>query len=431
MKKNQTLGFFILCSMICFSCVKKEQKVSDSGQVIKLLNNSQSEQALDEVNALLKNDPHNEELLYLKASALSMSAGVDVYKLFPILKVKIFDVAMSQWSDHREFEKKMNSRRTMGKDEEVKEDSKEGRVYKELNPESIKFKIKDFYVQKSYESNKENIFHLWIYFETSANVKDRDFGYVYIEFDKVKDQIYDLFEFKENPNYSRSLKPEYTFNHPLLRNLIIASVEKQHRDDWFDREKKRKKNETDLKMLQGLWSVLDMIPLIKKIPKIDVNGFKKLEEAQDILFNLHKKNIYSKNEIFQKSRKQMMMISALKLIARFQVGIDFDKLNDPSDFYCATNDSLPEQLVEARKDIQFILNGIEDPAIREKNKELFNEIEVNLKKRGEEIDGDPDLKAHTIKAFKKSLEKSRFENCNIEPQQEESETEEQTSETDH
>ena len=123
-------GLIIILSIFVLqSCIKKEQKVTEEAKVIQLLNQSDADAALVKINALLKSDPNNENLLYLKASAISMIAGIDVYRLFPILKAKIFDVAITQWADKRES---MRERRAL---------TKADLVYTPLDPNAILYEF--------------------------------------------------------------------------------------------------------------------------------------------------------------------------------------------------------------------------------------------------------------------------------------------------
>lgn len=418
MMNKLVIAFLVPCFLLS-SCIKKEQKISDSGKVIQLLNKNEGDEALREVEQLLEKDPTNEELLYLKASALSILAGVDIYNLFPLLKAKMFDVAISQWSENREFEKRMKNRRDFGSNDDAREDKeKTGLKYIEPKKEKIKFTIQNFnqWVQ---QSGGKSIGHVYLDF-ISPTTGDDEVIHIYKQF-MLGDAESEIF-FKES-----SRRDEYdpvdvdTLNDQNinLRNFVIPEILKRHKLVWDEREEKKHKQKSDLKMIQGLWAVLDMLPLIKKIPRIDLDKFKRLEIAQEILLDLVKKNAKNKNASYEKSRKQLLMISSLKIIARIQVGIELDKIDTPTDFYCYTNDDFPEQIVEGRKDVALILYGIDDENIREKNAEVFSDIDNILKDMDKRIGNEPEVREQLIKSLTDDLRKTR-EECNMATEEESS-----------
>jgi hypothetical protein len=407
---QRVLVLFII-SFLGISCIKKEQKVSGSGEVIKLLNDSQSDDALSQVNKLLEKDPENEELLYLKASALSMSAGVDVYKLFPILKMQIFDVAMNQWGAHREFEKKAKNRRNGVQDDTKlsKEDEKNIRTYKEPKRSQIKYTIDYSYI---YSTNMINNNPTSFSYSLTYSTNLRDSGYYIQGNADINDPVVQMFDLN-----TRQLKKEYVENDSFFREKILDAILAAHKEGWERREQKRLQTQKEVKAAQAAWSILDMLPLIKTIPQIDKDQFTKLEEAQSILTALFKKNLETKNEVYLKSKKQLMMLSSLKLIGRFQSSIDLENINSPTDFICNTNESFAEQIYDGRKDVGLILYGLEDDGLKEKNKDIFEDLKARIERTNNNEEKNSEYREETIQEINNSLKTLR-KTCNS-PEEEE------------
>lgn len=75
-------------------------------QVIAALNTDQADKALGMAIAGEHSFPGDPEFTYYKAQAYSLKAEIDIYTLFPIVQMQIFDVAINEWNKANEFEKR-------------------------------------------------------------------------------------------------------------------------------------------------------------------------------------------------------------------------------------------------------------------------------------------------------------------------------------
>lgn len=392
----------ILALLISSACIKKEEQQSSEAQIVDLLNQNQIDPALQKINEELSLNK-TDELLYLKASALSMKAGIDIYALFPLLKVKIFDVAISQWSENREFQKKSDAQKTgvilSSKDIEDQKNGNYKKDYVPLEGAALDYKIA----------------HMWITNRTpghgsceigmnliSVTTIDAPLWYTTIlDSEEICDDLANYRITPENFEVSSSLDLE-----------IRKYISENHRIMWFDKREKINRNETYIKIMGSFWSLIDMVPMLSKIPKVSRDGFKNLEEAQEILSKIREDHAGQKDEIGEKARKQLMMLSALKIVSHVQNGFNLSRAESPLDFLCNSNDQAAEELIDSEKDALFLIEAIDDPEIIKKNKELFDDVKSRYKIIVQEQIDHPEIKDSRILKFKAELERFKLNNCN-------------------
>lgn len=386
------------------ACIKKEQSQSNESQIVNMLNHNQIDSALEKINSEL-NISKTDELLYLKASTLSMKAGVDIYALFPLLKVKIFDVAISQWSQNREFQKKADAQKTtIGVSEQDLEEQNKTRDQKEYVPlkkNQLDFTIIGMWSHSGYGINQTDSCTIQLnvttklpspedYFWTTVTLNSQDIC--------------------EDISFAR-VKPENLEVTPAMDAAIRKTISDSHRNSWHRRKEKEASTENYVKMLGSFWTMVDMIPMISKIPKVSSSGFKNLEEAQEILSQVKTNRPDKRDELGEKSRKQIMMISSLKIVAHVQNAFDLSHVKNPLDFFCHSNDKAAEELIECEKDALYLLNAIDDPEIIKKNKTLFDEIKSQYETIVQNEEDHPEYKDHRIMKLRAALEGYRATNC--------------------
>lgn len=399
MKKLTIIAFAML---LLSSCVKEEQEKNTDAQIIELLNQNKSEEALIQINEALKTN-NSDELLYLKASALSMNAGVDIYALFPLLKVNIFNVAISQWSENREFQKKAQSTRLdIGSDVGKEKDPDEKQAYVPLNVENLKFYFSPSIINGFANSNS------YCEIGIAASLTND----VYSErgvFTTYRSESEDVCKSLEEKNYSILTE---AFPIPLdLINKIKSAFSDEHRQHWLTRKNKAHQNDSYVKALGTFWTLIDMIPTVSKIPKISTDGFKKLEEAQAILAKIRESRSQSGDELGQKTRKQLMMISALKIVAHVQNSFDLDSIKSPLDLLCKSRDNTADELMASDKDVLYLLSTVEDKELINKNKAMFEDIQSNYLNILENETQNPELRDARLESFRQILIKQKEAHC--------------------
>lgn len=394
----------ILIIMLTSACIKQEQKQNNEGQIVNLLNHNQTDDALIKINKELSVNK-TDELLYLKASTLSMRAGVDIYALFPLLKVKIFDIAISQWSQNREFQRKADAQRThIGFNEEDIEgqNPKNGNSeYKPLSGHELDYKILSVWDAGSFGENQD-------YCAIQLNVET--------QFQEPADQNLWPYIKVESYEYCKEMRKTQvsleTFKvTPLVDKLIRDELQNINRGSWFKKRNKVIQADNYVKILGSFWTIIDMLPMISKIPKVSSEGFKNLEEAQEILLQIRNGNLEKGNELGEKSRKQLMMISSLKIVAHMQNAFDLSKVQTPTDLFCNSNDRAAEELIESEKDALYLVTAIDDPEIVAKNKLLFEDIKNNYGAIIQEENDHPEYKDHRILKLRLALEAQRKAAC--------------------
>lgn len=401
MKKIIIIAFSML---LLSACVKEEQEQNTDSQIIDLLNQNKSDEALVKINEALKTN-NSDEILYLKASALSMSAGVDIYALFPLLKIKVFDVAISQWSENREFQKKAQSQRVdigiNNSDIGKEKDPADKKEYVPLNTENLKF-----YFSPSTPYGYENNSHCDINISASLISDVYSDRSIFTSYRSDSQAVCKSFVDK---NYAFL---DETFPMPdELLNKIKSALSDEHHSYWLTRRNKANQNNSYMKALGTFWTLIDMIPVVSKIPKISTDGFKKLEEAQAILSKIKESRSQRGDELGQKTRKQLMMISALKIVAHIQNSFDLDDIKSPVDLLCKSRDNAAEELMASEKDALYLLSTIEDKEIIDKNKAMFEEIQTKYQDIMDEEVQNTELRDIRLEKFRQALIKQKEANC--------------------
>ncbi len=394
-----------LALLINSACVKKEQQQNRESQIVELLNQNQSDAALEKINQELSLH-QTDELLYLKASALSMKAGVDIYALFPLLKVKIFDVAISQWSQNREFQKKSDAQKkgiVLGPQDI--EDQKKGngkKQYVPLKEAELDYKIAYIGITTIY--NRENNFCEIGLSLKNAKTINNDLLWFTTQMES---------ENTCNDILQRHITPDNFEVSPTLDSNIRQFISDNHKSAWFERRREIDNKENYAKVLGSFWTLLDMVPMISKIPKISSNGFKSLEEAQEILAKIKDSQANKSEELSEKSRKQLLMLSALKIIAHVQNAFKLDLIKSPIDLICNSNDEAAEEIVESEKDALYLINAIDDPELIKKNQEAFDDIKNKYQLILQEENNHPEFKELRIKKVREYLESNKKNNCEL------------------
>lgn len=396
MKKTILMIFIVALSS---ACIKQEQEQNSESQIVDMLNQNQTTNALAKINEELKTNP-SDEVYYLKASALSIKAGVDIYALFPLLKVKIFDVAISQWSQNREFQKKADAVKIdIGlKSEDADTTSSENNKKKYIPLDLAKSR---YTIINQEMLNRESTDKGLCEIAFIINIKSKDHNEdvwknYYSPSEEMCDDVAQAREVKITPELDEVIKEE------LLSN---------DKRNWTERNKKIGEKENYVKILGTFWTMIDMIPMISKIPKISTEGFADLQEAQEILEKIRLKHRDANDEIGAKARKQLMMLSALKIVGHIQNSFDLKMIKTPVDFICSSNQNAAEELVASEKDALYLINAIEDPEIIKKNKLLIEGIKKRFGTLIQEQDENPEVRNQTIRKVTDELEAYRRNNC--------------------
>ena len=399
------INLILLTLLVCTSCIKKEQTPNEESKIVDLLNKNDSTNALEKINIELNNHK-TDELLYLKASALSMNAGIDVYALFPLLKVKIFDVAISEWSQNREFQKRNDAQRsTIGINSQDVEN--QGKISQDeikqppkLTPEQLEYD--QIYLNFISSYNKEMKFcNLGVFVHTTHTAPGMNQYGTYVNFQMNDETICKKIETRQ------SIAKEDIDN--INDQIIKKNIQADYQSSWNYHQREINKKNAYVKILGSFWTVIDLLPMITKIPKVSPDGFNQLAEAQELLLQI--KNDHNKDELGEKARKQLLMLSALKIVAHVQNAFDLSMVKNPMDFVCAANDQSANELVESEKDALYIVNSIEDPEILNKNKEFFEDIKAKYSLIVQEDEDHPEKKDLRIQNLKHDLELSKLSDC--------------------
>ena len=197
-----------------------------------------------------------------------------------------------------------------------------------------------------------------------------------------------------------------------FKEIIGTLIEQKHLEEWNKRHKEIKARENQLKIFRTIYALSDA-SIIKAIPKLSADSFFILEQAQDILVTIAHNNKSSKNEIYQKSRKQVLIFSALRIFFRLQKAFKMEDVSSPYDLICHNDSKTAQILIENEKDIKLIIEGMKDDkdATGENQKNVSKSIEEDLKELFEKIEQDPVYKKNVTEELQENIDTFKKEHC--------------------
>jgi hypothetical protein len=100
----KTVFFTLVLGLSLLSCrQERKQEESTKSQILEALNRKDLARAEVLIDQAFTETPDDIELTYFRAQLFSLKANIDVYSLFPILKMKLFEVAIHEWSQYKKY----------------------------------------------------------------------------------------------------------------------------------------------------------------------------------------------------------------------------------------------------------------------------------------------------------------------------------------
>lgn len=354
-------------------------------QITSALNDGDATRAIELSNRALETDPSNMEIKYLKAQAYSLKGNVDVYSLFPILKVKLFEFAVTEWNSLEKFSKRQQSgtlNTLSGEDtsnnEELAEDLEE---LENLPLTEVKYEYK---IQYQYDSRENNDLN---------NDNTIYTGYCYIgyrleseltEWDNKHVTRYENFE-TSGEDKDRSCEELFIERlkrfDPLEEKRLVKAKALDIIEDRIDNRKNRKEQE---RYLKGLFAIYESVDIIKKMPPLNSEMLNELKVSLSILDQT--KETDTNSRIKKNSYQQMGLLGGYILIGALKAAINFENVKEPFDLVCNLDPVIAvnnyesfyvgsEYLVKSTKGSSFYLkNGEEIEKIKELIKDAPREL---------------------------------------------------------
>jgi hypothetical protein len=370
------LKFIALISILFFliSCDDKNSdahKVSNQDKIVKALNNGDHDQAL----ALIKNEDQNHpNTKYWTAQAYSLKAGVDIYSLFPIMKMQLFDVAINEWNTMNKYAKRGQDRVTstvLGAYNAENIDDMHTRLelIKKIPLSDVEFEIEEDVAKR----------YVYTYDESDSYFGGKSscsFTFVATSelFDHLQDSSKNIYKYGNEivdscDDESKSILEKSDFRNEI-KLLAIQTLQES-----IDNIKSRKELERIIKIA---YAFFDSINVIKNSPELEQRRTEHVYTSLDLLVNT-KKSTNKDERLGRNTRQHIGLLAGFLVLGSLKNSINLEEVNEPSDILCQIRPKiLVDHYPHLRKGMLYLLEVAKDTELFEKNKSQMQETEVQL-----------------------------------------------------
>ncbi len=342
---------------------ENEENMAIKQGIIAALNANESDLALRLATDGETHHPNDLEYTYYKAQAYSQKATIDIYTLFPIIQMKIFDVAIQEWESANAFEKKRKESLKISilGDEEADEESVpeleiQSKIdqLKSMDQEVIELSFTVDYSETYHDSYSEKNSCSIIYSISSP----------IIPFEKKMNGNFLLFEIDEDEVCSDYTNARIEKELPFKKKQVHSYAKSLYSDKLKQKEKRR----INERFLKSAIALFDSIPIFKRIPRIEEDKFPPLYQSLAILKDLYRrapKGSRLKKNAFQ----QLGLLSGYLIAYTIKDSIELEEVKNPSELACKAN---AKKVIQNYKHllagVQTMLDVIIDTKFYKKNK---------------------------------------------------------------
>ena len=110
MMLSRTVLLILSLSLLAFSCGGVHEEGSEVDSISSLIAQELNSKNLSAAESLIAeakvSEPDSLLIKYYESQLFSLKAGIDIYSLFPIVKMELFEFAMTEWGQIEDFNKK-------------------------------------------------------------------------------------------------------------------------------------------------------------------------------------------------------------------------------------------------------------------------------------------------------------------------------------
>lgn len=347
-------------------------------QIINALNVGNHEEALSIIETKQAEGSNQVELEYWKAQAFSQRAGVDVYSLFPLMKMKLFDVAISEWGEVNEQADRTRSRlnttffgvQSVGNKEEL---SKQIEELKKTDPTMIEYTLGSFDNYDHHSDYGASCFRTY-------SIKSKHFPDP--KSDSLKLEWSSYMEPSANCDdaFAEYLKDISDSLKLRVRSNAIALFEKKIRNIDSRTDNQR--------YLKAALSLYESVPVMREIPSFDDM---KLIDVYNALAELRKVRVRTKSaeRLGRNSQQQMGMLSAFLIAGSIKKSINLDEVKEPFDLVCKTRaEVLVENYPHFRNGLVYLLESVKGTDFEKKNLENIEKLRLQIDQTPDELSSE-------------------------------------------
>lgn len=336
---NRVLLIFILGSFLV-SCGKREDMSSGQSSenlkhsIISALNKNDSELAYSLTEDGQQQFPTDKDFTYYRAQALSLKANIDIYSLFPLVKMQLFDIAINEWEKANEFEERRRQNTNLsilgeGSIDERYEETEiiqaKIQLLKELSKDELdelenEWKVTGFYTYG--EGTEYNPKSCYIYYE-AHNEHTPKGKYFYSSIWISNDNNCEALTDEEKLELAKKDSPTIKINDWTIYQL----------NERLARVQNRKSSE---RYIKAGFALFDGLPILRSIPTITTKELSFLKDALSSLEEV-KGSPGLSPRLKDNSTKQIGLIGAYLITFSLASSIDLDQVKEPLDFACKIN----------------------------------------------------------------------------------------------
>lgn len=366
----------LLAAALTSSCAKKNEQGNQDdvkSSILASLNKGDNEAALDQIETALAANPDDIELLYFKAQAYSSKSGIDVYSLFPVLRIKLFEVAMTEWQSYQRYKTMSESGTSNGISATGREEALANlelmlKELEKIKPEELTFEISN---NLGWASNPNDCFR---YAEVVSQVlrKMEKKGVFYGDDDLVTD----YWNVPAGERCTAEEKARFAADQgqqlQIKQRLHYAAKRKLER-----RRKEIKDAKVAAAYVQAVYVLFEAVPILKSLPKFRRENLQTVSTALDILQDIRQRQ--SKHERFgRQSRQQITLIGSYLLASVLKESISLQDVVRPVDIVCQMRPNVVVDHYEVGLlALKHLFEVIQDTEIFEKNRaELEKQVTI-------------------------------------------------------
>ncbi|OFZ35965.1 MAG: hypothetical protein A2504_02165 [Bdellovibrionales bacterium RIFOXYD12_FULL_39_22] len=341
-QKELPLRAFLLPLIILLliaSCGNQQDKKQKADlleeEILNALNAQDHRLALKLIDQALAYLPENLEIQYLKAQALSIKGGVDIYSLFPIVKMQLFKTAMVDWEMMRSYSSETQryfSRLFLGQDAKSGTTSSEQKrkSVEAMNPQNISYTVEiDYISDYEYEDSSGHHYMCWANFEIDSPVFFKQT--TMYEFVSTHISSAEAMNVDCEKEMDSKIK-----NFPEDEGELKKKIKKYALDNWDDEiEYGLLKIDERVNLFKLIYNVFESLPTLAQVPSLETVDTALLYASIDLLEKI-KGLAPKKSRLNKNAKQQISVLGAYLAAAAVKDALYVEQINDMFDVGCNT-----------------------------------------------------------------------------------------------
>jgi hypothetical protein len=367
---KQIIGLIFVLLLI--SCSQQEDKETHSmeSQIIAALNLKDLPKADALINSAINENPNSAKFHYYKAQLHSLEADIDIYSLFPIVQMELFEFALTEWSAIDEYSDHFRGstqdvlvgQQTPDSVLEIQDRIKE---IEGLDLSEITYSIK---IEGSYHNDFGSHKECYVYYEITSDLFPRRYKHWDNQYFQVDEMNCD--------NAEDKVVQESDRNASFVKRIAIREQNKLIKI-------KRQRKESN-RIIKAMMSLYQSINVIKNVPNLHPSRFEKVEASLNTLMKAN--SLANSKRIKENTTKHQGLLAGYLILGGLKNSLDIDNIKEPADIVCKADAfKLVDQYRNFLTGFRYLHNAMIDTEFSKKNKEVFDKAKTHLEDASEEL----------------------------------------------